>query len=68
MPFLDLLKLALRNLREAKLRASLTTMGVVVGVAMIVIEPLTPSEAIWANSVTIIGQIFQFTPGGVTTY
>jgi ABC-type antimicrobial peptide transport system permease subunit len=36
MPFLDLLKLALRNLREAKLRAALTTMGVIVGVAMIV--------------------------------
>jgi len=36
MPFFDLLKLALRNLREAKLRASLTTMGVIVGVAMIV--------------------------------
>lgn len=36
MPFIDLLKLALRNLREAKLRAALTTMGVLVGVAMIV--------------------------------
>jgi ABC-type antimicrobial peptide transport system permease subunit len=36
MPFFDLLKLAIRNLREAKLRASLTTMGVLVGVAMIV--------------------------------
>lgn len=36
MPFLDLLKLALRNLREAKLRATLTTIGVVVGVAVIV--------------------------------
>lgn len=36
MPFIDLLKLAIRNLREAKLRASLTTMGVIVGVAMIV--------------------------------
>lgn len=36
MPFFDLLKLALRNLREAKLRAALTTMGVIVGVAMIV--------------------------------
>src|SRR4030088_1517659 len=36
MPFLDLLKLALRNLREAKLRASLTSMGVIVGVAVIV--------------------------------
>jgi ABC-type antimicrobial peptide transport system permease subunit len=36
MPFLDLLKLALRNLREAKLRAILTSMGVIVGVAVIV--------------------------------
>lgn len=36
MPFVDLLKLALRNLREAKLRATLTSMGVIVGVAVIV--------------------------------
>ena len=36
MPFIDLLKLALRNLREAKLRATLTSMGVIVGVAVIV--------------------------------
>jgi len=36
MSFFDLLKLSLRNLREAKLRALLTTMGVIVGVAMIV--------------------------------
>src|SRR5213594_2518533 len=36
MPFLDLLSLALRNLREAKLRAALTSMGVIVGVAVIV--------------------------------
>src|SRR4030088_216120 len=36
MPFLDLLKLALRNLREARLRATLTSMGVIVGVAVIV--------------------------------
>ena len=36
MPFLDLLLLSIRNVREAKLRASLTTMGVIVGVAMIV--------------------------------
>jgi len=36
MPFFDLLKLALRNLREAKLRAILTSMGVIVGVAVIV--------------------------------
>src|SRR5580765_3217032 len=36
MPFLDLLQLAFRNLREARLRATLTSMGVIVGVAVIV--------------------------------
>src|SRR3712207_1989194 len=36
MPFFDLLRLSLRNLREAKLRAALTTMGVIIGVAVIV--------------------------------
>src|ERR1044072_9052064 len=36
MSFLDILQLALRNLRQAKLRATLTTMGVTVGVAVIV--------------------------------
>jgi ABC-type antimicrobial peptide transport system permease subunit len=36
MSFIDILQLALRNLRQAKLRALLTTMGVVVGVAVIV--------------------------------
>lgn len=36
MPFFDLLRLSIRNLREAKLRASLTSMGVIVGVAVIV--------------------------------
>ncbi|MGH9901009.1 MAG: ABC transporter permease, partial [Pyrinomonadaceae bacterium] len=36
MGFFDILRLALRNLREAKLRVALTTMGVVVGVAVIV--------------------------------
>ena len=36
MSFLDILQLALRNLREAKLRVALTTMGVVVGVAVVV--------------------------------
>ncbi len=36
MNFLDILHLALRNLRQAKLRATLTTMGVIVGVAVIV--------------------------------
>ncbi len=36
MSFFDMLQLSVRNLREAKLRAILTTMGVIVGVAMIV--------------------------------
>lgn len=36
MSFWDILHLALRNLRQAKLRATLTTMGVIVGVAVIV--------------------------------
>ncbi len=36
MPFTDILRLALRNLREAKLRSSLTTIGVMIGVAVIV--------------------------------
>jgi len=36
MSLLDILHLALRNLRQARLRFALTTMGVVVGVAVIV--------------------------------
>ncbi|HKR02062.1 MAG TPA: ABC transporter permease, partial [Pyrinomonadaceae bacterium] len=36
MSFRDILRLSLRNLREARLRAILTTMGVLVGVAVIV--------------------------------
>lgn len=36
MSFIDILQLALRNLRQAKLRAILATMGVIVGVAVIV--------------------------------
>src|SRR4051812_30675838 len=36
MSFFDILYLALRNLRQAKLRAILTMMGVIVGVAVIV--------------------------------
>jgi ABC-type antimicrobial peptide transport system permease subunit len=36
MSFLDIFHLALRNLRQAKLRFFLTTMGVIVGVAVIV--------------------------------
>ena len=43
MSFFDILHLALRNLRQAKLRAVLTTMGVIVGVAVIVTITATPT-------------------------
>src|SRR5215813_7015332 len=36
MKFADIIALALRNLRQAKLRTSLTVVGVIVGVAAIV--------------------------------
>lgn len=36
MSFLDLLRLAIRNLSQSRLRAALTMVGVTVGVAMIV--------------------------------
>src|ERR1041384_3576933 len=36
MSFFDILHLALRNLRQAKLRAGLKTMGGIVGVAVVV--------------------------------
>ena len=36
MNLTDLLALALRNLRQAKLRTALTVMGVIVGVAAII--------------------------------
>jgi putative ABC transport system permease protein len=37
MNFADILRLALRNLREAKLRATLTTLGIIIGVGVIVL-------------------------------
>ena len=36
MSLLDILRLSLRNLRESKLRTMLTTMGVIIGVAVII--------------------------------
>lgn len=36
MPFLDIIHLALRNLRQAKLRAALTTIGIIIGIAVLV--------------------------------
>ncbi|HKR11463.1 MAG TPA: ABC transporter permease [Pyrinomonadaceae bacterium] len=36
MSFMDLVRLALRNLRQSRLRAALTTTGVIIGVAVII--------------------------------
>ncbi len=36
MPFLDIIRLALRNLNQAKLRAALTTIGIIIGIAVLV--------------------------------
>ncbi|KPL60863.1 lysylphosphatidylglycerol synthase transmembrane domain-containing protein [Rossellomorea vietnamensis] len=42
--------------------------AVLYGVSMIMLEPLSMGKAVWVNSVTIIGQLFQFAPGGLGTY
>ncbi|MFI8685643.1 YbhN family protein [Rossellomorea sp. NPDC077527] len=42
--------------------------AILFGVAVISLEPLSMGAAIWVNSVTIIGQLFQFAPGGLGTY
>ncbi|WP_061810923.1 lysylphosphatidylglycerol synthase transmembrane domain-containing protein [Rossellomorea vietnamensis] len=42
--------------------------AILYGVSMIMLEPLSMGEAVWVNSVTIIGQLFQFAPGGIGTY
>ncbi|UII55108.1 flippase-like domain-containing protein [Cytobacillus spongiae] len=42
--------------------------AVLLGMAQILMVEMGILEGIWANSITIIGQSFQFTPGGLTTY
>ncbi|MFK7694615.1 lysylphosphatidylglycerol synthase transmembrane domain-containing protein [Paenibacillus sp. HJGM_3] len=42
--------------------------GVIYGVARILAIPLGGAPLIWANSMTIAGQIFHVTPGGIGTY
>ncbi|MCR8850998.1 flippase-like domain-containing protein [Rossellomorea sp. SC111] len=42
--------------------------AILYGVSIIMLEPLSMGKAIWINSVTIIGQLFQFAPGGLGTY
>lgn len=43
--------------------------GVVVfGVSQLFVPALTVPEAVWANSLTVGGQVFQITPGGLATY
>jgi uncharacterized membrane protein YbhN (UPF0104 family) len=48
----------------------LLTIGSWVAEAAIIytLASLTIWEAIWVNSITIAGQVFQFTPGGIGTY
>lgn len=41
---------------------------VIYEVAKTLYIPITYLQSIWANSITIAGQIFQFTPGGIATY
>ncbi|WP_053367325.1 lysylphosphatidylglycerol synthase transmembrane domain-containing protein [Bacillus sp. FJAT-27245] len=42
--------------------------AVVLGVAASIGNPLGPIQAVWVNSVTVGGQVFQITPGGIATY
>lgn len=42
--------------------------AVVWGVALSIESRLTVFDAIWVNSITIGGQVFQITPGGLSTY
>ncbi|MBT2707593.1 flippase-like domain-containing protein [Pseudomonas sp. ISL-84] len=35
---------------------------------ILIANPITPLEAIWVNSMTVAGQIFQITPGGLANY
>ncbi|UOY94240.1 flippase-like domain-containing protein [Ectobacillus sp. JY-23] len=48
----------------------LLTIGSWVAEAAIIytLAPLAIWEAVWVNSITIAGQVFQFTPGGIGTY
>jgi uncharacterized membrane protein YbhN (UPF0104 family) len=41
---------------------------VVLGVSYTLTVPLSVLESIWVNSMTIAGQIFHFTPGGIGNY
>ncbi|BCB05058.1 lysylphosphatidylglycerol synthase transmembrane domain-containing protein [Bacillus sp. KH172YL63] len=42
--------------------------AVLFGVGSVMYHPLSAWAAIWVNSVTIAGQMFQFAPGGIGTY
>ncbi|WP_394137567.1 lysylphosphatidylglycerol synthase transmembrane domain-containing protein [Cytobacillus oceanisediminis] len=35
---------------------------------ILIANPITPLEAVWVNSMTVAGQIFQITPGGLANY
>ncbi|RDU36260.1 UPF0104 family protein [Neobacillus piezotolerans] len=42
--------------------------AVVLGVTASIGNQLGPIQAVWVNSITVGGQIFQITPGGIATY
>lgn len=42
--------------------------GILYGTAWVLIEDLSFLHAVFANSVTIVGQVFQITPGGIANY
>jgi uncharacterized membrane protein YbhN (UPF0104 family) len=41
---------------------------VVYKVGMLLYQPISFLQAVWVNSITVAGQIFQLTPGGLGTY
>jgi glycosyltransferase AglD len=42
--------------------------AILFGTAWMVVQPVNFIEAIWVNSMTVSGQIFQITPGGIANY
>ncbi|TMU85756.1 flippase-like domain-containing protein [Bacillus sp. BHET2] len=69
----NMLKDALRGARGVWITALILTSwllegAILYGVGTIMGNPLAIGEAVWVNSVTILGQLFQFAPGGIGTY
>ncbi len=69
----DMLKDALRGARGVWIITLILTSwilegAILYGVGTMIGKPLAIGEAVWVNSVTILGQLFQFAPGGLGTY